>query len=258
MTHKFTLIAVAAFSVWLAVAWAGSSRDDTPSAAEADSVPPCCPVGKSQCNEQPPAPQVDAQVESVALPASATPARASGWIEPADRDPFDLDFKMTNQDGQSLVLSELAGSPMAMSFIFTRCSNPKMCPMITLAMAHLQRDLDAVGLGQKVKLLLVTYDPVYDNPERLKKYGVDRGLAFTNTIMLRPDVDQFRQLLSEFQIGADYRSDGSIGHVIELLLIDHKGRFVRDYQGQVWDNALVLEDLKKLVAEQALELAGDS
>jgi len=117
-------------------------------------------------------------------------------------------------------------------------------------MANLQRDLEEAGLSEKVKLALITYDPVYDTPGRLKAYGADRGLRFTNAVMLRPGVEQFRQLLHEFQIGVDYRADGSIGHFIELLLIDHAGRFVRDYQGQVWDNVAVLDDLKKLVAQQ--------
>jgi protein SCO1/2 len=117
-------------------------------------------------------------------------------------------------------------------------------------MANLQRDLEEVELSDKVRLVLITYDPVYDTPARLKAYGADRGLEFTNAVMLRPGFYQFRQLLNEFQVGVDYRADGSIGHFIELLLIDHKGRFVRDYQGQVWDNPAVLDDLKRLLAEQ--------
>ena len=67
--------------------------------------------------------------------------------------------------------------------------------------------------------------------------------------MLRPEPDEFRSLLHEFQIGVQYHPDGSIGHFIELLLIDHQGRFVRDYQGDIWDNAAVLADLARLVDE---------
>jgi len=181
--------------------------------------------------------------------AGLSVARASPWTEPVDRQGFDLDFKMTDQDGKSMQLAQWMGHPLAVSFIFTRCPMPNMCPLITLTMARLQRDLESAGLDQDVRLLLVTYDPVYDTPERLKTYGQDRGLRFTNALMLRPDVDQFRSLLLEFQVGVDYRADGSIGHFIELLLIDRQGRFVRDYQGQVWDNTAVLEDLKRLIKE---------
>ncbi len=263
MKVKLTLTALAASVACLTMMWAykGVSAEDvvavaptgTPLANQADSVSPCCPVEKHERSGANTKGKGDTVMQPVVLdqaPAPPTPARASSWLEPADREPFDLDFVMTDQDGRSLVLSELVGSPLAMSFIFTRCPNPNLCPVITLTMAHLQRDLETAGLAPKVRLLLMTYDPVYDTPQRLKKYGEDHGLRFTRAAMLRPEPDQFRRLLGEFQVGVDYHADGSIGHTIELLLIDGQGRFVRDYQGQIWDNALVLADLKRLVAEQ--------
>ncbi len=183
-------------------------------------------------------------------------ARASAWIEPADRVEFDLDFEMTNQDGTTVSLKNWLGSPAAVSFIYTRCPDPKMCPLITARMAGLQQDLATAGLSDQVKLALISYDPVFDTPGRLKQYGEDRGMKFSaNAMALQPNPDRFRELLHEFQIGVNYQADGSIGHFIELLLIDHQGRFVRDYQGQVWDNATVMADIQKLVEEQAATLA---
>lgn len=219
-----------------------------------DALPPCCADDSDDSKadaapaSNPPTP-TDPPVEEL---ISTTNARASEWIPSEDRDHFDLDFKMTDQDGQGLTLSDLVGKPLAISFIFTRCPNPKMCPLITLTLAHLQRDLELAGIAQDVTLALLTYDPIYDTPERLHKYGQERGLQFNNAIMLRPDADEFRQLLGEFQVGVDYQADGSIGHFIELLIVDHEGRFVRDYQGDVWDNVAVLDDLKRLVSEQQL------
>ena len=233
--------------------------------AEADGpTAPCCPVddkagaangvgvagdgvGAAQPATTQPATQPTTQPGE-----SNQSARASEWVKPADRQAFDLDYKMTDQDGNSLSLEDLKGKPIAMSFIFTRCPNPQMCPLIVTAMARLQNDLEQAGLADQVWLTLLSYDPVFDTPARLKRYGADRGLRFTNAKMLRPDPNQFRELLHEFQIGVDYNADGSIGHFIELLVIDHKGRFVRDYQGDIWSNQRVLDDLKKLVAESGL------
>ena len=177
-------------------------------------------------------------------------ARVSEWLQPDQRLAFDLDYRMTDQDGVDLTLTDLADTPLAISFIFTRCPNPEMCPLITTTMAHLQDKLNQVGLDDKIKLLLITYDPTYDTPQRLKAYGMDRGLSFTNAKMLRPNPDEFYNLLHEFQMGVNYNSDGSIGHFIELILVDRQGRFVRDYQGHLWDNTAVVDDLSRLVAEQ--------
>ena len=168
---------------------------------------------------------------------------------PEEREPFDLDFPVTDQEGRAMSLNDLAGTPVALTFIFTRCPSPKMCPLMTVAMAGLEKRVEAEGLTGQVRLVLLTYDPVFDTPERLKRYGKDRGLVFTSAVMLRPEVESFRELLHEFQVGVTYNPDGSIGHFIELILIDAQGRFVRDYQGDIWDNDAVFADLKRLVAE---------
>lgn len=259
MKNKLILIATAALTTYIGLAVFGvaSLKAETPATPDdtsdnTNTLPPCCAVDPNEPSldaiSTPSKPDPFEQPMDIPIPAAK--ARASVWMESTDRQPFDLDFKMTNQNAQTLVLSELAGKPLAMSFIFTRCPNPNLCPLITLTMAHLQRDLESAGLAQNVTLALLTYDPIYDTPKRLHQYGLDRGLQFTNAMMLQPDAETFRQLLGEFQIGVDYQSNGSIDHFIELLIIDHQGRFVRDYQGNVWDNASVLADLKQLVNEQ--------
>lgn len=191
------------------------------------------------------------EVQRAAEAATATAgARATQWYEPADRDVFDLDLKVTDQQGTDRLLSEYLGKPIALSFIFTRCSNPRMCPTITVTMARLQRDLAKAGLADKTRVLLISYDPVYDTPQRLKKYAEDRGFRFDHGAILRPDVDQYSQLLSELSVSTVPLADGTFNHAMELLIIDHLGRFVRDYRGSIWDNKPVLDDLHKLVQEQ--------
>lgn len=178
-------------------------------------------------------------------------ARSSPFLAPADREtPFDLDFAATDQDGNALKLADLVGKPIVMSFIFTRCGNPKMCPAITLQMANLQRSLDDANLADDVRVVLLSYDPVYDTPARLKKYGATRGFRFTHgDTILQPSVDDYRDLIGELAIAVAPLPDGSFNHAMELLVIDAQGRYVRDYQGDLWGNEPILEDVRKLVAE---------
>jgi cytochrome oxidase Cu insertion factor (SCO1/SenC/PrrC family) len=102
--------------------------------------------------------------------------------------------------------------------------------------------------------VLITIDPVYDTPERLKEYAVNRGLApeasgGEGVLLLRPEPEQFANIMTEFQAGVGFDENATPTHRIELILADREGRFVRDYQGAVWKNGVVLEDLKKLAAE---------
>lgn len=172
------------------------------------------------------------------------------WDAPAQREALDLDVAVTNQAGKAMKLSDLQGKPLIVSFIFTRCPNPQMCPFITVRMASLQRHANKIGLGEQVTFALITYDPVYDTPERLKHYGQVRGLSFDNLHMLRPDPKQFRKVLDEFETPVQWTDTGIVGnHAMELFILDRKGRFVRQYRG-MWSNVRVLSDINRLLTEQ--------
>jgi len=172
------------------------------------------------------------------------------WYPRNERDVLDLNFNMTNQDGEAVNLARLVDRPTAISFIFTRCGNQKMCPLITVTLANLQRDLEAAGLRDKTRVILVSYDPVYDTPELLKKYGEDRGFRFDQGGMLRPEVDTYRDFITELNLTVGPMPDGTFNHAMELLLLDHQGHYAREYHGVIWANAPVVEDLRKLVDEQ--------
>jgi protein SCO1/2 len=102
-----------------------------------------------------------------------------------------------------------------------------------------------------VRLVLVTYDPVYDTPERLREYASGHGLRFTgDTLLLRPDPAQVDDLFRELRVAVNYDATRTVNiHGLQLILIDGQGRYVRSYHTLIWENAQVLEDLKNLVAE---------
>lgn len=221
-------------------------------------APSCCPVpdrAEAIATTAPTATEPPAEADPADAggggAASATDAasRSSAWTDPADRTPFHLDYTLTDQDGHAVKLADLRGKPMAVTFFFTRCPLPTMCPLIVTTAAKLQEELAEAGLGEDVRLVLISYDPKHDTPAAMKTYGEDRGLAFTNAAMLVPRGEDLRNLIHEFQIGVQYYTDGSIGHFIEMIVIDREGRFVRDYTGGIWDNAAVAADLKKLASE---------
>jgi cytochrome oxidase Cu insertion factor (SCO1/SenC/PrrC family) len=181
-------------------------------------------------------------------------ARASEWLAPADRTAFDLDHDVTDQDGQMMKLADLRGYPLAVSFVFTRCGNAQMCPALAAAMRDLQLKLARESLAEKVRLALITLDPMYDTPPRLKEYAVNRGLTAEGSggigvLLLRPEPTQFARIMSELGVDISFTEEGEPNHKIELILIDREGRFVRDYQGAIWKTGVVMEDLKRLVSE---------
>jgi cytochrome oxidase Cu insertion factor (SCO1/SenC/PrrC family) len=176
------------------------------------------------------------------------PATIPGIAPPDERDALAVGFTLTDQDGKPYDLTTIRGKPTVVTFIFTRCPNPQMCPLQGVKMAALQKQLDKAGLADKVNLLLITFDPDYDTPERLKKWGETNGMKFTDHAkMLRPDRREFAEFKDEFGFRAFY-TDGQLNHKTDLFLLDAQAR-VAAFYGGMWNDAKVWEEVQKLVAE---------
>ena len=141
------------------------------------------------------------------------------------------DFTLTNQDGQTITKSSLLGHTWIADIIFTRCAGP--CPKITRQMSELQR---AFAGDDRVRLLTLTTDPVYDTTARLMRYGERFGAQAARWWFLTGTKAQIHRLAVEGlklaaletepadrQAGADL-----FIHSTQFVLIDPEGR-VRGY-----------------------------
>ena len=176
--------------------------------------------------------------------------RASPWLSPAERsEKYDLNWQVTDHDGQSLSLQSLIGRPAAVSFIYTRCPDPTMCPLTALRFADLERRLAEAGLGEQVQLWLISLDPKYDGPRELTIFAKNRNIQFTSARLFRPRIEDMEALKFEFGVTAQPQRDGSISHYTDLFIMDSQARFVRYHTGGGWDNAKVMIDLARLAGE---------
>ena len=170
------------------------------------------------------------------------------WPAPTDREELALDFNFTDQDGKPFNLKTIKGKPTVATFIFTRCANPQMCPLQAMKMAELQKQAEKAGVSDRVNLLLITFDPEYDTPDRLKEFAERNGVKFTNARALRPDPREFQNFRFEFRFRMGYSDKGEINHKTDLFVLDHEGRLTRPYAG-MWEDGQVFDDVKKLLAE---------
>jgi protein SCO1/2 len=79
-------------------------------------------------------------------------------------------FSVTNQHGNVVTRSSLAGKLWVANIIFTRCPGP--CAQMTLQMAALQKAIPADWPAQFISL---TTDPEFDSPQILGEYGKKFG-----------------------------------------------------------------------------------
>ena len=79
------------------------------------------------------------------------------------------DFSLTNQKGESLGLSDMAGKIWIADFIFTNC--PTICPAMTQEMARLQSEF----VADPVYFVSFSVDPERDTTEVLTRYAKAYG-----------------------------------------------------------------------------------
>lgn len=148
------------------------------------------------------------------------------------------DFALTNRDGRTVHRADLAGEPWLADFVFTRCA--ASCPMMTLRMARLSRDLPA---DLPLRLVSFTVDPDYDTPEVLERYAKSFK-APESWLFLTGGREEMHRLSKEgFKLAVD-ASGGSeeepILHSTRFVLVDGEGK-IRGYY-EAFDE----ESMKKL------------
>lgn len=174
------------------------------------------------------------------------------WMAPNDRPVVGaLRASYRDQDGARGALSQLTDRPVAISFFYTRCENPRKCAAAVCRMADLQRDLFQAGLADRVRLLMISYEPHYDTPARLRSYGSSRGVRFgQGALMVTLDECVHMEVVRALEAPVNYNAGWVNVHGIALFLLDTKGRLARRYHTVLWDNRQVLEDLRKLSLER--------
>jgi protein SCO1/2 len=130
------------------------------------------------------------------------------------------DFALTNRDGRTIQRSDLIGEPYVVDFIFTRCA--ASCPMMTLRMARLNRDLPP---DLTVRLVSFTVDPDYDTPAVLERYAQSFKAPQRWLFLTGPRAEIYRLIQEGFKLAVDAGGpqDEPILHSTRFVLVDGEG-----------------------------------
>ena len=199
-----------------------------------------------------PDPEAGYLLDHIVIVAQAKPdyKPAVSYHVPAPGDAVP-DFKLRNQDGQPIHLSQFKGKSLVVTLIYTRCPSPDFCPRMTRNFATLEKQLAANRpLYAKTHLICISFDPVYDTPERLRAYGVtyigsDAKNAFAHWEFAVPDKSALAEMARFFDLGMTYEADSPITHTLSTTLIGPNGKVARFYSGNEWTPEQVLADVKQ-------------
>ncbi len=129
------------------------------------------------------------------------------------------DFALTDQNNQTVHLSDFRNKYVLLYFGFTNC--PDECP---LTMGYLKQMYDKLGsLATEVQVIMVTTDPARDTPQAL---GVFLGHFNSSFIGLTSSLANLQSVWKEF--GVTVLQNGET-HSAYVYLIDNQGNLIATY-----------------------------
>lgn len=158
------------------------------------------------------------------------------------------DLPLVNQDGKSFKLGDFKGKAVLVTFIYTRCPVPTFCPRLSSRFAKIQEDLSKTPADfEKTHLVTISFDPAYDTPPVLRKYGLayldNDPAGFSHWDFASTNPGDLRRIADAF--GLEYfEEDNQISHTMVIVLISPQGT-VAKYWGIDWTIAELEDALRQ-------------
>lgn len=196
-------------------------------------------------DDPPPPPQCACQHEHAhgeEAPSSGLPAAAPL----PDTSIYQLDGVFSDQDAHPFALSSLRGSPVLVLMFYGSCQS--VCPLLISQALRVDQGLTEDQRAH-LRVVLVTFDPERDTPERLRALAAERQLPLERWSLLRGDDDAIRELA--MVLGVQYRrtADGAFVHSATVALLDREGRVAMQLEGTDTPVGGLAERTRALISE---------
>lgn len=167
---------------------------------------------------------------------SASMFRRVDVLTLGDRVPESTPF--VDQAGNAFRFTQLAGQNVVMAFIYTRCQDPRMCPLISAKFNQLQKLVD-----YRTHLVEVTLDPSYDRPAVLTAYAHQFQADPSRWTLLTGDPNTVLDFAAKFGVTALPDPRVGIIHSEDTVLVGRDGRIVDTITSTAWSPGELVAEL---------------
>lgn len=171
------------------------------------------------------------------------------------------DGPVLDSDGSGHRLREYTtGKITLFSFIYTYCTDAKGCPL-AYATLHAVRDMVASdsALRGQVRLVSMSFDPVFDTPLMMRSYGAEDArrdgpapwafLTTASTAQLAPLLDGFGQDMTVIAPAKPGERPPVLAHLLKVYLIDRDGDVREIYATDYLHPQILRNDIVTLLQE---------
>lgn len=154
---------------------------------------------------------------------------------------------LVDQNAKPFQVHDLKGKYVLITFIFTRCPLPNMCPLTMTKSKALLRHWKDKKIATPLQVLAVTLDPDFDTPEVLKKFGTAHAVDFSHFTLATGNPQALAAFASEFNV-MGIPEGAYISHNMKNILIGPDLVELAQYRDNEWQPQQVILDALKTKA----------
>ena len=173
-----------------------------------------------------------------------------------EKDPYDplemgdyiSDGTFLSLDSVEISLSDFDEKYLFISYVFSRCPMPNMCPAVIVKNQYLAEKLSNLN----IEFILISFDHIYDTPSRLKKlyYNIQSKYDNLSFISSYNSLDDLNLISRETGMSFWGINENDIGHTMRSVLISPDGKLLSAYDGLDWDVKNVEKNIKEIYSLQ--------
>jgi cytochrome oxidase Cu insertion factor (SCO1/SenC/PrrC family) len=163
-------------------------------------------------------------VPAQAAENSLSPFRTAVRLKLGDQLPA---TSFVDQNGKTFAFSDWRGKYVVLAFIYTRCKDPRECPLTSAKFAQMQ-----THLGSDSRLAEITIDPEYDRPNILSTYA--KTFRFNRVALLTGDPNAVMDFAAELGVTAFQDPNYGFIHNENTVIADPHGKIVEMINESSW------------------------
>jgi protein SCO1/2 len=169
-------------------------------------------------------------------------ARAVHNVRPLDVGDSMPTTEFFDQLGRGFSFEDFRGQTVVLAFIYTRCRDPRMCPLVSANFHMLQRLLT----GVPAHLVEITLDPAYDTPSVLTAYGQRFDADPGRWTMGTGPENVVNDFAAKFGIAVFADPQVGLIHSERTAIIDRNGRIIDLLDAAAWNPNDVAAEVSSL------------
>ena len=156
------------------------------------------------------------------------------------------DATFLDLDSQNVSLSDNDSKFRFISYIFTRCPMPNMCPAVVAKNRYLAETFSETD---EIEFILISFDYIFDTPSAMKS-------IYNSHVKSNPNMkfySSFGHLNDIIMLaGQSFVSfwgvdENDIGHTLRSVIIDPERRLMKVYEGTEWSPEAAERDIRNLL-----------